>query len=155
MTVEEAIARIKQETHDISEEYSNERCIQFLNTAIQQVSALLIAAKWPVLVKETTLRNGDSIPKNYLNACGTYPVQMTDGQVQITDEAYTSIQFRYLATPELLTNTTDSMPFTHDAINDIIVKSAVLLALNENEYDITQDTNIVTSLQQAISSGMG
>ena len=47
------------------------------------------------------------------------------------------------------------MPFEHDAINDIIIKSAVLLALNHNEYDISQDTNIVNALQQAISAGMG
>ncbi len=151
---EKAIARIKQETHDISDEYSTERCIQFLNTAIQQVSSLLIAAKYPVLVKEMTIRNGDSIPKNYMNLCGTYPIKMTDGKAIITDDAYKSITIRYFATPDLIEYETDDMPYTHDAINDVIVKTAVLLALNENEYDITQDSNIVEALKQAVSSGM-
>ena len=145
MKAEKAIARIKQETHDISDEYLTERCIQFLNTAIQQVSSLLIAAKYPVLIKEMTIRNGDSIPKNYMNLCGTYPIKMTDGK---------SITIRYFATPDLIEYETDDMPYTHDAINDIIVKTAVLLALNENEYDITQDSNIVEALKQAVSSGM-
>ena len=154
MKVDSAVARIKQETHDISEEYSTDRCIQFLNTAIQQVSSLLIAAKYPVLVKEMTIRNGDSIPKNYMNLCGTYPIKMTDGKAIITDDAYKSITIRYFATPDLIEYETDDMPYTHDAINDIIVKTAVLLALNENEYDITQDSNIVESLKQAVSSGM-
>nr|DAP13446.1 MAG TPA: hypothetical protein [Caudoviricetes sp.] len=154
MKAEKAIARIKQETHDISDEYSTERCIQFLNTAIQQVSSLLIAAKYPVLVKEMTMRNGDSIPKNYMNLCGTYPIKMTDGKAIITDDAYKSITIRYFATPDLIEYETDDMPYTHDAINDIIVKTAVLLALNENEYDITQDSNIVEALKQAVSSGM-
>lgn len=154
MKVDSAVARIKQETHDISEEYSTERCIQFLNTAIQQVSSLLIAAKYPALVKETTIRNGDSIPKNYMNLCGTYPIKMTDGEAAITDDAYKSITIRYFATPDLIEYETDDMPYTHDAINDIIVKTAVLLALNENEYDITQDSNIVEALKQAVSSGM-
>ena len=154
MKAEKAIARIKQETHDISDEYSTERCIQFLNTAIQQVSSLLIAAKYPVLVKEMTIRNGDSIPKNYMNLCGTYPIKMTDGKAIITDDAYKSITIRYFATPDLIEYETDDMPYTHDAINDVIVKTAVLLALNENEYDITQDSNIVEALKQAVSSGM-
>lgn len=154
MKAEKAIARIKQETHDISDEYSTERCIQFLNTAIQQVSSLLIAAKYPVLVKEMTMRNGDSIPKNYMNLCGTYPIKMTDGKAIITDDAYKLITIRYFATPDLIAYETDDMPYTHDAINDIIVKTAVLLALNENEYDITQDSNIVEALKQAVSSGM-
>ena len=74
MKVEDAITRIRQETHDISKEYSDERCLQFLNTATQQVASLLIGAKWPVLVEETTMREGDSIPKNYMSACGTYPL---------------------------------------------------------------------------------
>ena len=155
MKVSEAITRIKQETHDISDEYSDERCIQFLNTAIQQVASLLIAAKWPVLVKEINIREGDTIPKNYLNACGTYPIKMTDGTAHITDDAYKQITFRYFATPDLVEAPTDDLPFTHDAIHDVIIKSAVLLALNENEYDITQDTTIVNALQQAISTGMG
>ena len=54
MKVEDAITRIRQETHDISKEYSDERCLRFLNTAMQQVASLLIGAKWPVLVEETT-----------------------------------------------------------------------------------------------------
>jgi hypothetical protein len=155
MKVEEAINRIKQETHDISAEYSEGRCMQFLNTAIQQVASMLISAKWPALVEETTMREGDSIPKNYLNACGTYPLQMTNGTVHITDDAYKAVKFRYFATPKLVDDIKEDLPFTHDGINDVIVKSAVLLALNENEYDITQDTQIVTALQQAIASGMG
>lgn len=155
MKTEDAIARIKAETHDISDEYSTKRCIGFLNTAIQQISSLLISAKWPVLVKETTVSDGDSIPKNFLNACGNYPLSMTDGKVKITDSTYKSVNFRYFSNPDFVDETTTDMPFTHEGINDIIVKSAVLLALNENEYDITQDSSIVDSLKSAISSGIG
>ena len=154
MNVDTAVTRIQQETHDISDEYSRERCIQFINTAIQQVSSLLIAAKWPVLVQETTVRDGDSIPRNYMNACGTYPLSMTSGAVKITDPSVKDVRFRYFATPNLIDDASKALPFTHDAINDVIVKSAVLIALNENEYDITQDTKIVNALQQAISAGM-
>lgn len=154
MDVDTAITRIQQETHDISNEYSRERCIQFLNTATQQVSSLLIAAKWPVLVRETTIRDGDPIPKNYLNACGTYPLSMTAGMAHITDPAYKEVRFRYFATPDMLTESSTQMPYNHDAINEVIVKSAILLALNENEYDISSDSNIVQALEQAISTGM-
>lgn len=155
MNVGDAVTRIKEETHDISNEYSTKRCIQFLNTAIQEVSSLLISAKFPPLVKEITVRNGDSIPTNYMNVCGTYPIKMTNGKALITDDAYDSLTFRYFATPELVADETDDLPYTHDAINEVIVKTAVLLALNENEYDITQDSNIVQTLQQAIAAGMG
>jgi hypothetical protein len=48
------------------------------------------------------------------------------------------------------------MPFDgHDPIQEVIVKTAILLALNENEYDISQDTAIRQELLQAIAGGMG
>lgn len=152
MKVSEAITRIKHSTHDISGEYSTEECLDFINSAIQQVSSLLIAARYPSLVQEVYLTDGDSVPDNYMNVCGTYPLKMTAGKVEILN-GETRVKFRYFATPKQV-DETDDLPYNHEAINAVIVKTAVLLALNQNEYDISQDSNIVTALQQAISAGM-
>lgn len=153
MKLETAITRIKSSTHDISDEYSRERCIEFINTALQQTSALLIAAQYPALVKEMTVRDGDSLPQNYIKAAGTYPLRMTDGRAEIVDDSE-AVRFRYWATPELITENTQDMPYPHDAINECIVQAAVILALNENEYDISADNSILSALQTAISSAM-
>lgn len=152
MKVRDAIARLKSATHDISDEYSTGACLEFINTAIQQVSSLLIAAKWPVLAKETIIRDGDKLPHNYMGACGTYPIRMTSNVATITDGS-DSVRFRYFATPDLV-GEDDDFPFDHEAINAVILRSAILLALNENEYDVTQDSNIISTLEQAISTGM-
>ena len=152
MTVEEAVKRIRTAGHDISDEYSDEDCVVFLNTAIQQVSSLLVSASWPLLLRETIVRDGDTLPDNYMKMAGTYPLRMTNGRVEITDD-YETIRFRYFTTPTAV-EIEDDMPFDHDGVNEVIVKSAVILALNENEYDVSQDTAIVTALQQAIASGM-
>jgi hypothetical protein len=153
MLITTAISRIKSAGHDISDEYTNERCIEFLNTAIQQVSALLISAQYPALVKEILVHNGESLPTNYMKACGTYPLRMTDNKVTIVDDSE-SVRFRYWATPELLDESSGKLPYEHDAVNEVIVRLAVMLALNENEYDIGQDSGLLTQLQQAIASGM-
>lgn len=152
MKVKDAIARLKSATHDISDEYSTEACLEFINTAIQQVSSLLIAARWPVLVKEVDIRDGDKLPHNYMGACGTYPIRMTANEAHIIDGS-PYVRFRYFATPDLVKED-DDMPFDHEAINAIILRSAIILALNENEYDISQDSNILSSIQQAVSTGM-
>ena len=152
ITVSEAVKRIREAGHDISEEYSDEKCVEFLNTAIQQVSSLLVSASWPLLLRETIVRDGDTLPDNYMKMAGTYPLRMTNGRVEITDD-YETVRFRYFTTPTAV-EIEDDMPFDHDGVNEVIVKSAVILALNENEYDVSQDTAIVTALQQAIASGM-
>ena len=50
MQVKKAVADIKAAGHDISDEYSVEECLGFLNTAINEVSSLLIAARSPMIV---------------------------------------------------------------------------------------------------------
>lgn len=152
MKVKTAIARLKSATHDISDEYSTDACLEFINTAIQQVASLLIAARYPVLTREIFIKDGDKLPHNYMGACGTYPIRMTANEAKITDGS-DSVRFRYFATPDLV-GEDDDIPFDHEAINAVILRTAILLALNENEYDITQDSNIVESLKQAISTGM-
>lgn len=153
MLVSTAIKRIKDAGHDISDEYTNERCIEFLNTALQQTSSLLIAAQYPALVQEMDVRDGDTLPKNYMQCCGTYPLRMTAGKAKIlSDDEY--VRFRYWATPAMLTTEDEELPYPHDGINEVIVRAAVILALNENEYDVTQDNAILSALQQAIASAM-
>lgn len=153
MRLETAISRIKAAGHDISDEYTKERCIEFLNTALQQTSSLLISAQYPALVKEMLVRNGDKLPQNYMKAAGTYPIRMTAGKAEIIDGS-NSIRFRYWATPDLLDEFTEELPYPHDAINDVVVRAAIILALNENDYDITQDSNLLTALQNSIASAM-
>ena len=153
MLVSTAIKRIKDAGHDISDEYTNERCIEFLNTALQQTSSLLIAAQYPALVQEMDVRDGDTLPKNYMQCCGTYPLRMTAGKAKIlSDDEY--VRFRYWATPAMLTTEDEELPYPHDGINEVIVRAAVILALNENEYDVTQDKAILSALQQAVASAI-
>ena len=153
MKISTAIARIKSAGHDISDEYTNERCLEFINTALQQTSSLLIAGKYPALVKETLVREGDALPKNYITTCCNYPLRMTNNQVELLDDE-DAVRFRYWATPEALTEEDTDLPYPHDAINEVIVKAAIILALNENEYDVTADNSILTALQEAISAAM-
>lgn len=153
MKISTAIARIKAAGHDISDEYTNERCLEFINTALQQTSSLLISARYPALVKEVLVREGDTLPQNYMQAAGTYPLRMTNNKVTLLDDE-DAVRFRYWATPDALTEDDEELPYPHDAINEVIIKAAIILALNENEYDVTADNGILSALQEAISAAM-
>lgn len=155
MNVQQAITRIKAATHDISDEYSNERCIEFLNTATQEIGGMLCAAKWPPMAQEMELHDGDRLPDNYMHTCGTYPVRITAGIARFLDDTYEVLRYRYFANPDFIEYDTDDMPFEgYPAVQEIVVKSAIILALNENEYDIAQDTAIRQELMQAVAGGM-
>ena len=155
MLVSSAIQRIKNRTHDISDEYTPQECIDFLNTAIQRVYGLMIGYGFPPIVKEMDLHEDDSLPHNYMKSCGNYPIRITNNLVHLVDEDIEYIRFRYFANPELISIETENMPFDHDAINEIILEGASQYALNRNEYDISQDSALLQDLQQAIAVGMG
>ena len=74
MKTSKAIDEIKAAGHDISDEYSRAECIGFLNTAIHEVSGLLIAANSPMMVQEILIHDGESIPEHYVRAAGQYPM---------------------------------------------------------------------------------
>ena len=154
MQVEEAVNRIKAAGRGNGNEWGVDRTIDFLNTALLQVSALLAANRYPPFVQTAQLTDGDDLPENFLFACGTYPIRITDGRAEFLDSNIREIRFRYFANVGKVTKTSDSMPFTNDAINEVVVKGAVLLALNENAYNIAQDSQLVTALQQAVAGGL-
>ena len=154
MKVETAIATLKDATHDISDEYTTDECLGFLNTSIQQISHLLIAGKSPQMVMEIKIHNLEDLPTEYIKSAGTYPIRITGQRIKFLDEAMEYIRFRYFATKPQLTSSSDDMPFIHEHLNDVAVKGAVLLALNQNEYDIQQDKALVDEIKQVIAQGM-
>ena len=139
MKTSKAIDMIKAAGHDISDEYSRAECIDFLNTAIHEVSGLLIAARSPMMVREILLHDGESVPAHYVSSAGQYPMRITGQTVQFVDPALTEMRFRYFATMPPLEGETGDLPFAHEALNDYVLKVATLYALNRNEYDLTQD----------------
>ena len=94
MLVEEAVNRIKAAGRGNNNEWGVDRAIDFLNTALQQISALLVANRYPPIVKTIQLEDGDDLPENYMFACGTYPIRITDGVVEFLDDSLDEIRFR-------------------------------------------------------------
>lgn len=154
MSANDAIKRIREAVHDISEEYTTEEYLDFVNSAIQQVSSLLISAKYPTLVREVTIREGDRVPDNFATTAGSFPIRITGDRAVIVDPDMDAVTVRYFATPKNLTSTDDELPFNNEAINAVIIKTAVLHALNRNEYDISQDVSLTESIKEAVAASL-
>lgn len=156
MKLSTAIERIRSASHDISNEYKREDIINFINTVTQQAAAMLVTGGYYELIREVELHDGDFAPKNMFKTCGTYPIQITSGQVEFLDDDEV-IKYRYFAAPENIpedASDNTELFFTNDAINEAIVRQATILALNQNEYNVQQDSSIYGSFQQAIIAAM-
>lgn len=154
MKTSKAIDEIKAAGHDISDEYSRAECIGFLNTAIHEVSGLLIAANSPMMVQEVLIHDGENVPIHYVASAGQYPLRITGQTVNFVDPLMEEIRFRYFATMAPLEDETGDLPFVHSALNDYVLKVATLLALNRNEYDISQDKALTDEFRSILTGAV-
>ncbi len=154
MKTSKAIDMIKAAGHDISDEYSRAECIDFLNTAIHEVSGLLIAARSPMMVREILIHDGESVPAHYVASAGQYPMRITGQTVQFVDPSMDEIRFRYFATMPPITDEEGDLPFPHGALNDYVLKIAILHALNRNEYDLSQDKALADEFRAILTGAV-
>lgn len=154
MTLDFALDRIANACHDIANTYTDDRYLEFLNTATQRAFALLLGQGYPPLLQEIELHDGDDLPHNFFRSCGNYPIRVTQNKVTFLDEDEEVIRFRYLGGPKFLTFDDSEMPFDNDAINEAIVRRAIAYAINEDEYDTSADKALDAELEQAIASAM-
>lgn len=152
MLVTEAIKRIRSATHDESVEYDNEECVFALNTACHEIATLLIFGRIPIMVKEDTVSDGDSLPERFFRTAGTYPMKVTGNIINLLD-GRKSLKIRYFCMPREITGTDkENMPFDQYILNSIAIKIAVKMLLNENEFDISQDQAIQQEIMQAVNT---
>lgn len=155
METKKAIERLRNAVHDISDEYTEDTCIDFLNAAIHEVALLLIGANSPLMVHETILHDKETLPERYIKSAGIYPVRITGNTVNLLlSETLEGLRFRYFATPALLDNTNGRLPFQHEAFNDYALKIATLFALNRNEFDISQDKALYDEFRTILSQAV-
>ena len=154
MTIDTALDRIANACHDIANTYTDDRYLEFLNTATQRAFAMMLGQGFPPLLQEMELHDGDELPFNYLRACGVYPIRITQNKVTFLDDEDDVIRFRYLGGPKFITFDDYEMPINNDAINEAIVRRAIAYAINEDEYDTSADKALDAELEQAIASAM-
>lgn len=154
MKTSKAVDAIKAAGHDISDEYSRAECIDFLNTAIHEVSGLLIAARSPMMVREILIHDGESVPAHYVSSAGQYPLRITGQMMRFIDPLMEEMRFRYFATMPPLEDESGDLPFAHPALNDYVLKVATLLALNRNEYDIAQDKALADEFRSILTGAV-
>ena len=81
-------------------------------------------------------------------------MRITGQTVQFVDPSMDEIRFRYFTTMPPLTDDEGDLPFPHEALNDYVLKIAILHALNRNEYDLTQDKALADEFRSILTGAV-
>jgi hypothetical protein len=158
MKIKTAIDQFRLILHDLygNYEYDNYHCLMRLNSAVQLTCNLLVQINSPLIIREEEFENGGTLPGNFLKTCGIYPIRRTGNVVQFLDDVDKMVIRYYVTMPKMESGDVEDgdMPFEHDTINDFVIRTACKLALNRNEFDISQDQGILTELQNSAAEAM-
>lgn len=154
MNVSEAISTVRSKIHDNDViEMSNDDILVCLNEALQLISVYLIAADSPLMVNDMTVSAATApLPDNFVKTAGGYPIKITQNTMRWLDyEAGKTLKVRYFATAGTVT-ADGTMPFAHDALNQIAIREAAIYCGNQLEADVSQDMTLTDETKAALSS---
>lgn len=147
MLVSEMIAQIKDQVHDISNEFSDDLLIKFINTAIKSASYLLANVNHNSVMAQITVTSGSPIPADFIKFAGQYPVTLIQGVFDIYDTRINSLDVTYYEAKPSVALVTDTIPFTDELTLLYIEQYASILALNRDEANVGADEQIITALK--------
>lgn len=154
MNVTEAIRQIKDRVNDMTTTgYSSSMILGYINDALSYLSYRMAAVCHPALVQDMTITDGMPVPSGFIKFVGTEPVRRTGMVFHILDESDTIAARAYI---ELGTvGLQDDIPLKEPAYISMLLQLASIYALNQHEYNDTQDAALAKELQAAVDPVMG
>lgn len=151
MTVNDLVPQIRSNIHDINGiEFTSTDLLNYLNDAINYLSTFLISINDPEMIIELPqVNHDDNIPADYCIAIGKNPLSITNGKFKLFNTNEPILNFRYYAYKPAITSLDQVIPFK-DFYATILVRIVSIYALNCNDYDVTQDWNIVKQMLDSI-----
>jgi hypothetical protein len=149
--VSTALTMVRKQIYDVNSlEYTDEELINYLNSAISLLGYELIKADAPDITAEITISVVDTAkPTGFVQWAARYPLTVSGGLIN----AYGTLPItaRYYKHPALVAATTDNLPFDNDIYNHLLVQLTAIMALNRNEYEISQDSALAGEIKKAIT----
>lgn len=150
LTLSEAVASLRKRlTDDDCDGFTRDELVTYINDAIDFYCNELTAIKSAVFVKEISVANYDSVPEDFINFAGAFPVTISNNKFICLDKLPVSI--RYFSHAPSVKVDTDTLPYDKTG-NNIVIQLATIYALNRNEFNTSQDERLVNLLNQFVSS---
>lgn len=149
MQVGDAITELRNKTNDRDEVgLDDSELLSYLNEAVQYVCAYLIGGNSPLFLHNMTISTVTAtLPHNFVRTAGNFPIKITGNIIELLDDP--PLNLRYFTSNNILL-IDDDMPFTQDALNQISIKLATIYVNNQEQLDVSQDSNLLQSINTAI-----
>lgn len=149
MLVQEIIDQVREQLHDITKEHGDKVLIKYINTAIKSASLNLAKVNSSMVLEEMEVVTGTVRPANFMRFAGIYPIKITGGKFIVYGTADPQI-VRYYAYKPNVKAVSDEVPFDDEAVLLYIEQYTSILAMNRNEFDISNDVQILQNFREEL-----
>ena len=148
-TVNKFLSKIRIRVKDTSKSsFSDYELLEYLNDAIHFLSCELIAQRDEGMLRETTLKKGDSLPENFVDFAGEYPIYINNGVINFHVDTSDGIKITYWAKYEDL-NLDSKIP--SPAYYDLyVIQLTCIYALSRDNGGVPVDGNVIERIRQNI-----
>jgi len=152
MLVSDLLTKVRLRIRDKdSVEYTDNELLGYVNDAILLIGYELIAMQDAEMIVDLSLESASTLkPANFLRFTGALPV-MVQGNNLVVYGKLPCIT-RYFKKPTLVSTIDETLPFTNEGYNQIMTQIVSMIALNRNEFDVSQDKALIDEVRKLIST---
>lgn len=138
-------------------DFDDDEIVSYINQALNYVGLYFVTANNPLALKEVTIKDGDTLPTDYIKHCGILPIKVTGKVVKFLDTSTKNLTMKYFYKAANITGTAtdEEMPYDDALTNNIIVTITVILLMNQQRLDVTQDQTLSGTLTDMLNSAYG
>ncbi|MDR1649931.1 MAG: hypothetical protein LBR71_06680 [Synergistaceae bacterium] len=154
MTLNEMIAALRRQ---LSDEQAvgwpdNAELLTYLDRAAGFLSEQLIALKDPSRLKRFRVLGTAPLPDDFTAFAGSVPIAVRGGTCEFYGDFPVDADYwGKLPPPSLQGEADEELPYSHNECV-LIADIARIFALNKNEYDISQDMSLLSTLQTSMAA---
>lgn len=134
-------------------DFDDDEIVSYINQAINYIGLYFVSSGNPIAVKDIVIRNGDTLPNDYVKACGILPIKITGKTIKFLDAGVKDYTMKYFYKAPNITGTEDEeMPYDDALTNNVIVTLTVILLMNQQRLNVSQDQGLNSALMDTIES---
>ena len=134
-------------------DFDNDDIVSYINQAINYIGLYFVTAQNPLAIKDIEVADGDLVPDDYIKFCGISPIRVTGKTIKFLESNKGKMALRYFFKPPNITGVDgEEMPYNDALTNNVIVNATVLLLLNQQRLNVSQDQGLNSSLMDIIES---
>lgn len=125
--------------------YEDKELVAYINDAINFIWHVLINNNYyEVIADKTFTAQSNPIPDDWYKVTNQAPLIVKDNTIEVYGKL--PLKIRYYKKPQMVSSTSDQMPFKNEAFSNIAAQLVVILAMSNHGFNMDVEQDMVEAI---------